>query len=338
VAALLRRTDLRRLVMKRSARFLTGVLFSFCFVIWLQPVQAQTYPAQPIQLIITLSPGDTVDLAGRAIASEMEKILKTQIIVINKPGGGGTIGAETVVRAKKDGYTLLFAISGIYYAHAVNPDSVPYNPLTDLDALGSAVSVPMVLPVLSDSPWKSFQDLMNYMKENPGKIRGGTVGVATVGFFNFEVIRMETGNAVTVIPFKGGSPLIAALLGGHVETGQPTFGLAAPHARAGKLRFLLTSQKVSEFPNVPTLRELGYKRDIMSIRFAFYLPVGVPDSVRKVLIPAIETAVKTPDVVEAIRKIGAVTDFVPGEEYKKLMAEEYRMVQQVLKTSPPAGK
>ncbi len=324
--------------MKRSARFLIGVLFSLCFVIWHQPLQAQTYPTQPIQMIITLSPGDTVDLAGRAIASEMAKILKTQVIVVNKPGGGGTIGAESVVRAKKDGYTLLFAISGIYYAHAVNPESVPYNPLTDLDPLCSAVSVPMALPVLADSPWKSFQDLMNYMKQNPGKIRGGTVGVATVGFFNFEVIRMETGNAVNVIPFKGGSPLMAALLGGHVETGQPTLGLVSPHVKAGKLRFLLTSQKVPEFPDVPTLKELGYKRDIMSIRFAFYLPLGVPDSVKKVLVPAIETAIKAPDVANAIHQIGAITDFVPGEEYRKLMIEEYRMVQHVLKTSPPAGK
>ena len=325
-------------MMKKSTWFFMGVVFSFGLMLSHQPVQAQTYPTQPIQMIITLSPGDTVDLAGRAIASEMAKILKTSVIVTNKPGGGGTLGAESVVRAKKDGYNLLFAISGIYYAHAVNPESVPYHPLTDLDALCSAVSVPMALPVLADSPWKSFQDLMNYMKQNPEKVRGGTVGVSTVGFFNFEVIRMETGNAVTVIPFKGGSPLMAALLGGHVETGQPTLGLVAPHVNAGKLRILLASQKVPEFPDVPTLKGLGYKRDIMSIRFAFYLPVGVPDSVKKVLTPAIEAAIKAPDVANAIRQIGAITDFVPGEEYKKMMVEEYRMVQQVLKTSPPAGK
>ncbi len=102
-------------------------------------------------MVIPLSPGDTVDLAGRAIAAEMSKILKTTIVINNRPGGGGTIGADSVVRSKKDGYTLLFAISGIYYAHAVNPESVPYNPLTDLDPLCSAVSVPMMLPVMADS-------------------------------------------------------------------------------------------------------------------------------------------------------------------------------------------
>jgi tripartite-type tricarboxylate transporter receptor subunit TctC len=325
--------------MKKGTPLLFMVFFLPCFLFWARSAQAaETYPHQPIQMVVTLAPGDTVDLAGRAIAAEMTKILKTSVIVMNKPGGGGTIGAESVVRGKKDGYTLLFAINGIYYAHAVNPESVPYNPLTDLDPLCAAVSVPMSLPVLADSPWKTFQDLMGYMKQNPGKVRGGTVGVASVGFFNFEVIRMETGNAVTVIPFKGGSPAVAALLGGHVETGQPALGLIAPHVSSGKVRLLLNSQKVPEYPNVPTLKQLGYKRDMMSIRFAFYLPLGVPDSIKKVLVPAIETAVKSPEVIDAIQKIGAVVDFVPGDQYKKMMADEYAMVREVMKNNPPAGK
>jgi len=324
--------------MKKYTWFSILMVFVSCFVLWHQPLSAQTYPTQPIQMVIPMAPGDTVDLSGRAIATEMAKVLKTPVVIVNKPGGGGTLGAESVVRSKKDGYTLLFGINGIYYAHAVNPESVPYNPLTDLDPLCSPVSVPMALPVLADSPWKSFQDLTNYMKQNPGKIRGWTVGVASVGFFNFEVIRMETGNAITVIPFKGGSPALTALLGGHVETGQPTFGLIAPHVKAGKLRVLLTSQKVPEFADVPTLKELGYKRDMMSIRFAFYLPVGTPESVKKVLIPAIETAAKAPEVVDAILKMGAIVDYVPGEQYKKMMAEEHGMVRQLMKTSPPAGK
>jgi tripartite-type tricarboxylate transporter receptor subunit TctC len=324
--------------MKKCAWFLIGVPFFFCLVLWHHPIQAQTYPTQPIQMVIPLSPGDTVDLAGRAIATEMSKILKTSVIIVNKPGGGGTIGADSVVRSKKDGYNLLFAISGIYYAHAVNPESVPYNPLTDLDPLCSAVSVPMMMPVLADSPWKNFGELMTYMKQNPGKVRGSSTGVGSVGFFNFEVIRLETGNAINMIPFKGASPALTALLGGHVETSALTLGLISPHVKAGKLRVLLTSQKVPEFPDIPTLKQLGYKRDTMSIRFSFYLPVGVPDSVKKVLVPAIEKATKTPEVVNAIQQIGAIEDFVPGEEFKKMMTDEYGMVRQLMKTSAAEGK
>ena len=324
--------------MKKCLGFLAGVSFFFCFVLVHHPSQAQTYPTQPIQMVIPLSPGDTVDLAGRAIATEMSKILKTPVIVVNKPGGGGTIGADSVVRSKKDGYNLLFAISGIYYAYAVNPESVPYNPFTDLDPLCSAVSVPMMMPVQADSPWKNFGELMAYMKQNPGKVRGSSTGAGSVGFFNFEVIRMETGNAINMIPFKGASPALTALLGGHVETSALTLGLISPHVKAGKLRVLLTSQKVPEFPDIPTLKQLGYKRDIMSIRFSFYLPAGVPDSVKKVLVPAVEKAVKTPEVVNAIQQIGTIEDFLPGEEFKKIMTDEYEMVRKLMKTSGAGGK
>jgi tripartite-type tricarboxylate transporter receptor subunit TctC len=321
--------------MKRVA---LGVLFSFFALLGYSPAQAQSYPSHPIEMTVPLSPGDTVDLAGRAIANEMSKILNTQVVVVNKPGGGGTVGTGSVVSGKKDGYSILFAISGIYYAHAMDPASVPYNPLTDLDPLCSAVSVPMMLPVLAESPWKSFGDLMTYMKQNPGKVRASSTGVGSVGFFNFEVIRTETGNGFNMIPFKGGSPALTALLGGHVDTSALTLGLIAPHVKAGKLRILQTSQKVAEFPDVPTLKQLGYKMDTMSIRFSFYLPTGAPETVKKTLIPAIEKAVKAVEVTSAIQQIGALPDFIPGEEFKKMMTDEYAMVRKFMKDVPPEGK
>ena len=324
--------------MEKSARLLIGLTVFVCFTLWGHPVKAQTYPTQSIQMVIPMPPGDTVDLSGRAIATEMAKILKTPVVTLNKPGGGATIGANYAARAKKDGYTVLFANSNIYYAHAMDPEVVPYDPLTDLEPLCLAVSVPLTLPVRADSPWKTFQELMTHMKENPEKIRGSSTGIGGVGHFNFEVIRIETGNAVNMIPYKGASPAMTALLGGHVETSILSLSLVSPHVKAGKLRVLLISQKAPEFPDIPTLKQLGYKRDIMSVRFAFYVPAGLPDSVKKVLVPAIEKAIKTPDVVKAIQNMGALEDFVPGEEFKKMMTEEYRMARQLMKPTPPAGK
>ena len=322
-------------MMKKSAAFLIGIILAFCFVVWAQPLNAQTYPTQPIQMVIPMAPGDTVDLSGRAIAVEMTKILKTPVITINKPGGGSTIGANLVAKAKKDGYTILFANSNIYYAPAMDPDTVPYDPLKDLEPLCLAVSVPLTVPVQTDSPWKTFQELMAYMKQNPGKIRGSSSGIGSVGHFNFEVIQFETGNAINMIPYKGASPAMAALLGGHVETSTLSLSLIAPHVKAGKLRILLISQKTPEFSNIPTLKQLGYKQDIMSVRFAFYVPAGLPDSVKKVLIPAIQAAIKAPDVVNAIQNMGALEDFVPGEEFKKMMTEEYGMARQLMKKAAP---
>ena len=323
--------------MKKCFRFLFGSALILSIVLCHLPSSAQTYPTQPIQMVIPMAPGDTVDIAGRAIATEMNKLLKTPVIAINKVGGGGTIGADSVVRSKKDGYTILFANSNIYYAHAISPDTVPYHPLTDLDTLCLAVSVPLTVPVQAESPWKTFQELMAYMKQNPGKVRGSSSGVGSVGHYNFEVIRIETGNAITMIPFKGASPAMTALLGGHVETSTLSLSLIAPNVQAGKLRILLMSQKVSEFPNVPTLKQLGYKQDIMPVRFAFYTPTGLPESVKKVLVPAIEKAIQAPEVLSAIKNMGAIEDFVPGEQFKKMLAEEYAMARQLLKSAAPAA-
>ena len=143
--------------MKKGAWFLIGAVFSFSFVSWHQPVQAQTYPAQPIQMVITLSPGDTVDLAGRTIGALMAKILKIPVVIVNKPGGGGTLGAESVVRSKKDGYTLLFtATAPLVYPRVFDPKSLPYDVDRDLEPLGGRALVPFTVTVQESSPWRTL--------------------------------------------------------------------------------------------------------------------------------------------------------------------------------------
>jgi tripartite-type tricarboxylate transporter receptor subunit TctC len=220
----------------------------------------------------------------------------------------------------------------------MNPETVPYNPLQDLEPLCLAISTPLTIPVLADSQWKTMQELVDYMKQNPGKIRGSSSGVGSVGHFNFEVVRHETGAAITMVPYKGASPAMTALLGGHVETSTLSYSLISPHIKAGKLRVLLISQKVPEFPNFPTLKQLGYKRDIMSVRFAFYVPAGLPDQVKKVLIPALEKAIKSQEVIGTVNQLGAIEDFVPGDEFKKMLADEYEMARKLLKSSGPPSK
>jgi tripartite-type tricarboxylate transporter receptor subunit TctC len=324
--------------MNKLKWFIGGFTVMLSLTLIGHPVQAQTYPTQAIQMVIPMAPGDTVDLTGRAIGTELAKILKTPVIPVNKPGGGSTIGADFVAKGKKDGYTILYANSNIYYAPAMNPETVPYNPIQDLETLCLAVSTPLTIPVQAEAPWKSFQELVDYMKQNPGKVRGSSSGVGSVGHFNFEVIRYETGAAITMVPYKGASPALTALLGGHVETSTLSYSLISPHIKAGKLRALLISQKVPDFPNIPTLKQLGYKRDIMSVRFAFYVPVGLPDSVKKVLIPALEKSIQSSEVVNTVHQLGAIEDFVPGEEFKKMMTDEYEMAMKLLKTASPPSK
>lgn len=321
--------------MKRSCVWLISLFSIVCLTGFVQTSQAQTYPSQTIQVVVPMAPGDTVDLAGRAIAAEMSKLLNTPVVVVNKPGGGSTVGADFVAKGKKDGYTLLFANSNIYFAHGMNPQDVPYDPLKDLEVLCLAVSTPLTITVKGDAPWKTFQELIDFMKKNPNQVRGSSSGVGSVGHFNFEIIQYETGAPINMIPYKGASPAMTALLGGHVEISTLSFSLIYPQMTAGALRPLVISNKVAKHPDIPTLKQLGYKRDLFPVRFGFYAPAGLPDAVKKALVEPMKKAIQNPEVVSAIEKIGAVEDYRIGEDFRKIIVEEHSTVRELVKLAPP---
>jgi tripartite-type tricarboxylate transporter receptor subunit TctC len=324
--------------MKTIERLLVGMFVASFFVLSAASLEAENFPSRPIQIVITLAPGDGLDLMARAISVELAKALKTPVMPVNKTGGSGAIGADFVIKGKKDGYAILYVNPNLVYTYAANPENVPFNPLQDLEPLGFAGLIPLLIAVQADSPWKTFQDLLDYIKKNPGKVRGSSTGVGSLGHFCYEVIRSETGAAITMIPYKGASPGFTALLGGHVEVAIPSFSVLAPHLAAGKVRALLTSKKIPEFPNIPTLTQLGYKRDMSSVWNAAFLPSGVPDSVKKILAAALEKSVKAPEVVDVFQKIGAIQDYRSGEELKKSIIEEYGMIKEFFKTSGPPAK
>jgi tripartite-type tricarboxylate transporter receptor subunit TctC len=318
--------------MKKAGLFLIGFILMFSLSFWAPPLQAQTYPSKPIQLIITLAPGDGLDVTGRAIAVEMANILKTPVIPMNKTGGAGTVGTDYVAKSKKDGYNILYVNSSLIYTYALNPENIPYNPFQDLEPLCGTASVPLLIAVQAESPWRSFKELLDYIQKNPGKIRGSSSGVGSIGHFDYEVIRAETGAAITMVPYKGAMPGFTALLGGHVEVAIPSLSVISAQLAAGKVRALLTSKKIPEHPDIPTLTELGYKRDMPSVWNAAFVPTGVADSVKKILVSAFEKSIKTPDVVNTMQKIGYLQDYKPGEEFKKSMSEEYLIAREFFKT------
>jgi tripartite-type tricarboxylate transporter receptor subunit TctC len=322
--------------MKKVIWAVAAFVFIFSFIIPALPSHAQTYPSQPIQLVIMMAPGDSLDINGRAISAELSKILKTHVIPINKPGAGGGLGVDSVAKAKKDGYTILFSNSSIVYTYALNPENIPYNPFEDLDPLCEVASVPLVLAVRADAPWDTFQELVSYSQKNPGKVRAAFTGVGSVGHYNFEAIRAATGVEFTTVPFKGASPGLTAILGGHVDLGTFALSLALPHFEAGKIRFLLTSQRIPKMPNIPTLTQLGYKKDMSSAWFAFFVPTGTPEPVKKILISALEKAVKSEEVINTNQRLVILDEYKPAAEFKAMMREGYESAKQLLKM--PAGK
>jgi tripartite-type tricarboxylate transporter receptor subunit TctC len=287
-------------------------------------VQAQPYPNRPIQLVIPGTAGSILDIAGRLTGDELGKILGAQLVPVVKPGAGFTLGTDFVARSKNDGYTLTYTNSAaIVFSRVLNPETVPYDPDKDLDPLGIHLFFPNAIAVQASAPWKSFKELVEYAKKNPNQLRVSTAGIGSTSHFNLEIIQSLTGAQFNHVPFKGGEAVITALLGGHVEMTFDAVSKIRPHVESGKMRILLSTSKIPGLPNVPTLTELGYKQELFTAWFGMYGPAGLPEEVKKVLIPAVEKAVKNPELKAKIEKLDFVVHYRTPAEQKKLAADEY---------------
>jgi len=246
-------------------------------------------------------------------------------VVVNKPGAGSTLGADFVVKSKKDGHTLLYATaSAVVHTKVTSPEIVPFDPAKDLEPLGFHCFLPLVLVVQQDSPWKTLKDFVDHGKKNPGALRISVASLGNIDHMNVEIIQSMTGAPpYNVIPFKAANAAVTALLGGHVEGSLVSIPLAAPHVKAGKLRMLIVSNKHPEFPDVPTSADLGYKENLLFSWFAVYGPAGMSEESKKVLIPAIEKAVRNPELKAKLEQLGFGVEYRSPEELRKLQLSDF---------------
>src|SRR6476659_8598655 len=182
--------------------------------------QAQSFPTGPVSVVIPLAPGDAADIAARAMGEELSKLLNVPVLLVNRPGAGGAIGAHSVVQAKKDGQTILFAQnSALTFRVVLDPQSASYDALRDLVPLGIASRTPSVLVVRSGSEvsYRSFAEFIDHARKNPGRVRIGHPGAGSVGDFCVQLINALTGAELVPIPYAGAAPAIVALRGEHIE-------------------------------------------------------------------------------------------------------------------------
>jgi tripartite-type tricarboxylate transporter receptor subunit TctC len=291
-------------------------------------IQAQPFPNRPIQLIHSGTPGQMMDIPCRIFADELAKVLGTQVIVTAKPGASHTLGVDFVVRSKKDGYTILYSTgTSLVYAPITSPEIVPYNPFKDLEVLGGQVILPYTISVQAESPWKTFAELVDYAKKNPGKLRFGAVGPSGGENFSREIIRAQTGAEFTLVPLSQ-HPAVS-LLGGHIEVTATPISEVHSYAASGKIRILLLAAKMSKFPNIPTMTELGYSQDILVAWHAWFAPAGVPEESKKVLVPAIKKAMENPDVKAKIENLALAVDYKTPAEFRKLWEAEYQRGKEI---------
>jgi len=297
-----------------------------------QPAQAQAYPKGPINLVIPYAPGDATDLAARPMAEQLSKLLKVPVLVINRPGAGGALGTEAVVKASKDGYTLLYTANAtLTFRRVIDPATTPYDPSRDLVSLGLATRIPVILAFRSDLPYKNFAEMVEFAKKNPGKVRVGTAGAGTVGDFTIATVNALTGAGITMVPFKGASPAVTDVLGGHIEGVALALGVVSSHMKSGALRGAAISSRFPDFPDVSTLPELGYRQNIFGLWLGFFAPSGVPAEVVGVLVPAIEKVVKDPVIAARLLSRGLVQEYASPEKLLDEMREEHRTIEEVAK-------
>ena len=292
------------------------------------PAQAETYPSGPITLVIPLAAGDATDTAARAITEELSRELKVAIVPVNRPGAAGALGTELVVKAPKDGHTILLTNNAaLVFRTVLDPKTATYDPFRDLAPLALAMRSPSVLVANAEQPYRNFKEMIEYGKKAPLSI--GTAGVGSVGHFCINTLSALTRTDLTMVPYTGAMPALTAVRGNHVPAVILALGTMTGHLKSGAVRGIVISSKVGDFPDIPTLAELGYPEPLFGIWTAFFAPAGVPPEVTSVLVPALERAITAPGVAARLKPLGIVPDYAPPAKLVAEMHDEHRRVSEL---------
>ena len=269
---------------------------------------AQSYPSQPIRMIVGLAPGGSNDIIARVVAQKLHERLGQPAIVENKPGAGGTIAADLAARAAPDGHTLLVAPSGSMVINPAVYSKLPYDPLKSFELISNIALYHLVLSVSASQPIKSVKELVEWSKANPDK--ANYASTSAIFQLTTELFKQKTGSSFQHIPFKSGAELVTAVLSGQATMTFADAGPAMPQFKAGKLRPLASTgaTRLPELPDVPTLAEVGIEGVVVEGFIGLAAPKGTPASIVTKLEAEIMAIAKLPDVQERIRQLGLIPD------------------------------
>jgi len=260
---------------------------------------------QPLRLLVGFPPGGSADITARVLADKMKDSLGVPVIVENRPGAGGQIAARAVKDAAPDGNTLMLVPFAVMVIQPIVFSSIKYDTTTDFTPIGNTVTFPLAIAVGPATPARNLRELTDWFKANADKANYGSPAVGSMPHFLGELISSKTGVKITHVAYQGGAPMVVNLLGGQIAMGIDTPAEFAEQHRAGKLRVIATSgaQRAVQFADVPTLREQGVDVDA-SAWFGLFGPAAMPSAVTDRLNVALQSALKAPDVIERLGKLG----------------------------------
>ena len=287
-------------------RYAIALVAFFGFVNAL-PAQAQQYPAKPIRLIVPFVAGGSADVLSRVLAQRLTQQYSQQVVVENRPGSGGHVGAEAAARAAPDGYTIVFGTIGIHAAYTIY-SKLNYDPSRDLQPVSMYADVPNILVVHPSVPVKNVKEFIALAKSNPGRLNFGTAGSGSSTHMAGEWFKLYTGVNLTHVPYKGSAQAMQDLLGGQIELMFENLPTAIAQVRAGKIRSLgMTSRERSpSMPEVPTLAETGVPGFEATAWFTIAAPAKVPADIIRKLNVDMNAFLKAPEMQQRWIDMGVV--------------------------------
>ena len=292
----------RKNFLKTAAALVVGTLVSLPQLAWAQA----GWPNKPIRLVVNFPAGGSPDVVARAVAAPLSAALGVPVVIDNRSGAGGIVGAEAVAKAAPDGYTFLLSSGSAMAIVPLITPKLPYTPGKDLVAVAAGARLELFLVARSDLPFTNYAEFVKYAKANPGKLTYGTPGNGTSPHIAGEMLKAQAGIFTVHIPYRGSGAALQDLLGGQIDYSFDP-GIAFQHIKSGKLRLLAmgSAKRSPLYPNTATLAELGLSGFDTGTTHGFWAPGGTPQPVIDRVNAEINKALLLPAVTEAIRALGA---------------------------------
>ena len=316
--------------MNPSVRVCTAILMA----VWTSGAFAQAYPVKPIRIVVPFSAGGPADITTRTIAPRLTELLGQPIVVDNRAGANGVIGADNVIKSPPDGYSLLMATASVAAINMVTYAKPPYDSLRDLQPLTPVMTTSSLIVVHPSMPVKNLKELVALAKARPNEIAFGSAGTGGTLHLGLEMLMKDAGVKMTHVPYKGAAPAVVDVVAGQINGMFVDLPVISPYVRSGRVRALATAnpQRTQHFPDIPTAKEAGFPTVEMTNYYAMLAPAKTPREIVVKLHDAIVKTVATPAVREKLLSVGADPQTMEIDEFTRYLRADIAKWDKLVKS------